>query len=159
MIVMFCGHREIHDRAAVTAWLVQTCEKLIEEGAAEFFLGGYGEFDLLTLRVLKEMKAAHPQIRLILVHAYLNSKKTAAGCDETIYPPLERVPQRLAIIKRNEWCVERADAVVAYVMHGWGSSAKTLEYARRKKKQIISYAIASQNMLKNKDSCSKIQGI
>ena len=29
--------------------------------------------------------------------------------------------------------------VIAYVTHGWGGAAKTLEYARRKKKRIVSY--------------------
>ena len=33
--------------------------------------------------------------------------------------------------------VEQADVVIAYVTHDWGGAAKTLEYAVRKKSQII----------------------
>ena len=59
--------------------------------------------------------------------------------DETVYPPLESVPKRYAISRRNEWMVCESDGVVAYVMRGFGGAAKTLDYARRKKKAIICY--------------------
>ena len=36
--------------------------------------------------------------------------------------------------------IQNCDAVVAYVVHGWGGAARTLEYARRKQKQIILYS-------------------
>ena len=39
--------------------------------------------------------------------------------------------------------VDVSDVVVAYVKHDWGGAAKTLEYARRKKKEIINYGEAS----------------
>jgi len=61
------------------------------------------------------------------------------GYDETIYPPLESIPRKFAILRRNEWMVQESDIVVAYVNHGWGGAAKTLQYARRKKKRIILY--------------------
>ena len=35
--------------------------------------------------------------------------------------------------------VSEADVVIAYVTHGWGGAAKTLEYARRSGKKVISY--------------------
>ena len=35
--------------------------------------------------------------------------------------------------------VEAADVVVAYVLHNWGGAATTLQYAKRKKKEIILY--------------------
>ena len=57
--------------------------------------------------------------------------------DDTTYPPLEDVPMKFAISKRNEWMVDQADAVVAYVTHGWGGAAATLQYAERKNKRII----------------------
>lgn len=68
---------------------------------------------------------------------YLNSSMMTVGYDETVYPPLESVPKRFAISRRNEWMVRESDIVVAYVTHSWGGAAKTLEYARRKKKQIF----------------------
>ena len=34
MIVTFCGHSEVPDRAQVRVWLNDVCERLIEGGAA-----------------------------------------------------------------------------------------------------------------------------
>ena len=63
----------------------------------------------------------------------------AEGYDETVYPPLESVPRRYAILRRNEWMIQRCDVLVAYVTHGWGGAARTLAYARKKKKTILAY--------------------
>lgn len=120
-------------------WLHQVCSDLIQQGADEFFLGGYGHFDFLCASVLREMKKDHPHIRLVLVLPYLNSSMLTEGYDETVYPPLESVPKRFAIVRRNEWMIRESDIVVAYVIRGFGGAARTLDYARRKKKTIICY--------------------
>jgi len=139
--VTFCGHKEIDDRESIKRWLNRVCLDLIEQGAKEFYLGGYGEFDLLCAVTLREMQKEYPYIRLILVLPYLNSNILTAVYDETLYPPLETVPKRFAISRRNEWMVKECDVVVAYVTHGWGGAAKTLAYAEKKKKQIILYQV------------------
>ena len=139
MKITFCGHKEVPDREAVEVWLRSVCLELIAEGADEFYLGGYGSFDYMCASVLRELKKEHNQIKLILVLPYLNSNILTDGYDETLYPPLENVPLRFAISRRNEWMVCESDVVVAYVTHGWGGAAKTLEHARRKKKNIILY--------------------
>ena len=72
MIVTFCGHSEVPDREPVRGWLTDVCERLIEGGAAEFYLGGYGAFDRLCADVLHGLKRRHAHIRLILVLPYLN---------------------------------------------------------------------------------------
>ena len=76
---------------------------------------------------------------MVLVLPYLNSTIDTSGYDYTVYPPLESVPPRFAISKRNQWMVEQVDVVVAYVTHSWGGAAQTLDYARRKKKRILQY--------------------
>lgn len=48
MIVTFCGHQYIHDTQAVEVWLTEVVRGLIKEGATQFYLGGYGEFDNLA---------------------------------------------------------------------------------------------------------------
>ena len=139
MKITFCGHKDVADREAVEGWLFSVCSELIVQGAEEFYLGGYGGFDHMCAAVLRKMKDANPHIRLVLVLPYLNSSILTDGYDGTVYPPLESVPKRFAISRRNEWMVMESDAVVAYVTHGWGGAAKTLEYARRKKKRILLY--------------------
>ena len=139
MIVTFCGHAQISQSEKIEKWLYAVTQKLIEQGATTFYLGGYVSFDSLAASVLREQKKRYPQIELILVLAYLNTGRDTSGYDSTVYPPLETVPRRFAISHRNRWMVESADVVVAYVLHDWGGAATTLRCAKQKKKQIISY--------------------
>ena len=139
MNVTFCGHAQVAQVEVVKAWLCAVTQHLIEQGATTFYLGGYGTFDSLAAAVLREQKKRYPQIELILVLVYLDGNKDASGYDSTVYPPLENVPRRFAISHRNRWMVDTSDVVVAYVLHDWGGAATTLRYAKRKKKQIISY--------------------
>ena len=139
MIVTFCGHSQISQSEEVEKWLYAITKKLIKEGASTFYLGGYGAFDSLAASVLRTQKKWHPQLELVLVLAYLNTRKHTSDYDRTVYPSLETVPPRFAISYRNRWMVEAADVVVAYVLHDWGGAATTLRCAKQKKKLIISY--------------------
>ena len=89
--------------------------------------------------MLRGLKGRYRHIRLVLVLPYLDSALSREGYDETVYPPLESVPRRYAVLRRNEWMVQRSDVIVAYVLHSWGGAAKTLDYARKKKKIILQY--------------------
>ena len=139
VIVTFCGHSQVSRCQAVERWLYGVTQELIAQGATTFYLGGYGAFDNLAASVLRKQKKQYPQIELVLVMAYLNDGRDASGYDRTIYPPLETVPPRFAISRRNRWMVQSSDIVVAYVLHDWGGAATTLRCAKQKKKQIISY--------------------
>lgn len=139
MTVAFCGHAQISQSEKIEKWLYDVTQKLIEQGATTFYLGGYGAFDSLAASVLREQKKRYSQIELVLVLAYLNTGRDTSGYDSTVYPPLETVPRRFAISHRNRWMVEASDVVVAYVLHDWGGAATTLRCAKQKKKQIISY--------------------
>lgn len=140
MIVTFCGHGKITYTDETRKQLRDTIEKLISEGADEFLLGGYGAFDIMAANAVRSLKEKYPNIRSVLVVPYIDKDfdKNTYDCSE--YPPIERVPKRFAILKRNEWMVSRADVLVAYVDHDWGGAAKTLEYAVSKKKMIINVA-------------------
>ena len=138
MLVTFCGHSQVPNSAAVAAALTTIIEELIAEGADEFYLGGYGEFDSLAARAVRDAKASHPEIVATLVIPYMDREYDPQYYDGSVYPPLETVPRRYAISKRNEWMIDQADVVVSCVTHGWGGAATTLKYAERKKKRIIS---------------------
>ena len=139
MMVTFCGHREVQEPEKVQKWLYETVSGLILEGADVFYLGGYGGFDRMALTVVNKAKEAHPGVRAILVLPYLDRSMDLDAYDGSIYPPLEKVPRRYAISRRNRWMVDQADVVVAYVIHEWGGAATTLRYAEAKKKTIIRF--------------------
>ena len=94
--------------------------------------------DYFAAHCVKEAQTKAKNIRNCLVIPYLSVsfqeriKEYNGFFDEVIYPALENVPPKYAIIRRNEWMVDRADLLIAYITHGWGGAALTYHYAKRK---------------------------
>lgn len=139
MTVTFCGHRDTQDTPKLRAWLADSIEKLIAEGADTFYLGGYGNFDLIAASVVWRLKQKYPQIESVLVLAYLGRDVDAELYDRTMYPEIEGGPMRFAIVKRNRWMVDNSDVLIAYVILDNGGAAAARRYAMSKKKRIINY--------------------
>lgn len=93
----------------------------------------------MAAQIIHELKAEFPDIESTLVLAYLSTDVDLRLYDNSLYPPLEDVPPRYAISRRNRLLVEHSDIVVAYVQHSWGGAATTLSFATRKGKPIIVY--------------------
>ncbi len=137
MSVTFCGHAQVNDIIKVRNRLFRITKNLIEDGERTFYLGGYGEFDRLAAAVLSEHKENYPEIERILVLPYLDIKPDMKDYDASVYPPLEHVPRRYAILRRNMWMVDQAGTLVGHVTHAWGGAAKTFEYVQRRGKRIV----------------------
>ena len=146
MTITFCGHSNCLFSDEEKEKLKQLLIKEIRKNpTCKFYLGGYGDFDSLCLRTLRKLKTDFPDIELLFITPYLDknySKLEFAKYhyDDVIFPPLESVPRKFAILKRNEWMVDSADIVIAYVKYSWGGAAKTLEYAKRKKVPLVNIA-------------------
>lgn len=153
MIITFLGHSELSDEEKVWSWLCDTLQVLTEQGAHQFLFGGYGRFDSMAASAVLQYKNSHPDIASVLIIPYLNRKTEAFQYDSIVYPSLEHVPRRYAILKRNEWMVDKADMVVAYVTHDWGGAAKALAYAKHKNKRILNFPCS----LKGYEKCDKIE--
>ena len=147
MIITFCGHSNFSFSDTTKDELKNLLiEKIRKNPTCKFYLGGYGDFDSLCLRALRELKIDFPDIKLLFITPYLDNNYSKLQLakyyyDDIIFPPIENVPRKFAILKRNEWMVDSADLVIAYVKYSWGGASKTLEYAKRKMKQIINLAI------------------
>ena len=146
MIITFFGHSNCLFNDDIKKQLKNILlDEIIKNPTCKFYLGGYGDFDSLCLRTLRELKKEFQDIELIFITPYLDNNYSKLEFakyhyDDVIFPPLESVPRKFAILKRNEWMVEEADLVIAYVMYSWGGAAKALEYTKRKKKRIINIA-------------------
>ena len=143
MIITFCGHSNCLFSDEEKEKLKQLLIKEIRKNpTCKFYLGGYGDFDSLCLRTLRELKTDFPDIELLFITPYLDSNYSKLQLakyyyDDIIFPPIENVPRKFAILKRNEWMVDSADLVIAYVKYSWGGAAKTLEYAKRKNTSFV----------------------
>lgn len=146
MIITFCGHSKImfseKERNKLSILLEN---QLIKNSYCTFYLGGYGDFDNLCLDLLKKLKLSYPHIKLVFITPYLDDnykklKYAKESFDEIIFLPLEDVPKKYAILRRNEWMVEHADFLIAYVRYNWGGASKMLAHAKKKKKRYINLA-------------------
>ena len=150
-ICTFCGHSRLYGQTDdVKGKCFTIVEELIVSGAVDYFLvGNYGNFDSLAASVCLKLKKKHPHITVNLVIPYYRphldeyEKERYARFDSVITPGLEETPHRYRIAKANEYMVDQADTVIAYVKYD-GGAAKTLAYAKRHKKQIINLAIEGE---------------
>lgn len=145
MIITFCGHRHVSERAEIEKKLFETLKRLADrEKNLVFYCGGYGSFDgICSSSIDKLRKNSLCHIEKLFVTPYITqsyadkNESMKKFFDDIIYPPLEDVPYKLAIIKRNEWMVKNADLVIAYVRTSIGGAARTLLYAEKLGKQTI----------------------
>ena len=73
MIITFCGHSNCLFSDEEKEKLKQLLIKEIRKNpTCKFYLGGYGDFDGLCLRTLKDLKADFPEIELIFITPYLD---------------------------------------------------------------------------------------
>lgn len=143
MIITFAGHKDISGNAQLRERMMAELKNCAEQNLElVFYCGGYGSFDSLAAACVGKLRKLYSQcqIKSYYVTPYLKDEKLKdlpACYDGSIYPEIEKTPLQYAILKRNEWMVDQADLVIAYVRYSWGGAAKTLEYAQRKKKKIL----------------------
>ena len=137
----FFGHRYISDD--IRDILCNTIMDLIEkENVINFYVGNQGEFDRMVINILKRVKNKYEYITYAVVLAYI-PRKEEGGNDfsNTIYPEgMEFVPPKFAILKRNNWMIEKSEFTVVYVKDLCGGAAKFKEIAEKKGKKVINIA-------------------
>ena len=117
------GHRDCFCMSEIIKSLKRAVVYAIEKLKIEkFYLGGMGNFDAICLDTLNDN----------FDKEYINN-----NYDGTIYPNLELVPHRLAILKRNEWIIEQSDFVIFYINHNWGGANTARKYCEKKHKKYI----------------------
>lgn len=144
-ICTFIGNSRISITATLKTKLKEQIEKVINQNVSVFYCGGYGDFDMLCAKTLRDLKIKYPNIKSYFITPYITDsylKKIREYLndnlyDDTIYPEIENIPPKFAICKRNEYMVNSADIIIAYVYATFGGAYKTLTYAKRKKKEII----------------------
>lgn len=139
----FFGHSNIYGKNLEKEIKAEVIN-CVNNGIYNFMLGGYGEFDLLCARVVRELKKEYSQIKSYLILAYLDKKYDdydkqyiKQNFDDLIYPPLESVPKRLAILRRNKWIVDNSEFIIFYVTHLWGGAGKVFDYANKHNKNFV----------------------
>lgn len=149
MIIAFCGHATYIPSQEDEKRVLAIMEECIGNAECEMLLGEYGGFDAFAYCCAKKYKQAHPKSRMVFVTPYLSDgyrknsiEHTKDRFDQVVYPPLEKVPLRYAIVRRNKWMIEQADVIIAYITHTYGGAYTMYRYAMKKEKDV--YNIAPQ---------------
>ena len=146
MIITFAGHSSVSFREKVKETVKEQIKNNIKPNeAVSCYVGGYGDFDSICACACKELKEEHTCTEVVYVTPYMSlseqkkidEMQKSGLIDSSVYPPLENVPPRFAIIKRNEWMVEKADLVIVYIEHNYGGAYKTYKTAKRRGKKTI----------------------
>ena len=144
MVISFCGHREFTPDAEKEKTIIDLLLKYAEtEQEVICYTGGYGAFDWFAASCIRKAQALAKNIRNCLIIPYITVsylhriKIHKEKFNEIIYPPLEDVPPKFAIIRRNEWMVDNSELLIAHVKFSWGGAGRTLEYAKRRGMEII----------------------
>ncbi|MBQ3550412.1 MAG: hypothetical protein IJA41_05485 [Clostridia bacterium] len=136
-ICTFIGHGDCEERNIPK--LRNTIEELIlRKGVDVFYVGTHGNFDRFIYNVLCELEKQY-QIKINVVLAYLNTENDVDyETAKTMFPDvLENTPARFAIVKRNNYMIDKADYVVCYVNNSFSNSYSFAKRAIKKNKKLI----------------------
>ncbi len=131
MTIAFAGHASVSFSDKIKEKVKKQIQKhIIHTERITFYLGGYGDFDMICARVCSELKKEYDGTEIIYVTPYIRLSEQAkiremqknGLCDSSIYPPIENVPLKFAISKRNEWMMTNADLIIAYVKRNYGGA-------------------------------------
>lgn len=137
-VCTFAGHRRLaHD--IEDELRAQIHRAIAQDGVQEFWCGAMGEFDRLCARLVREAKAQHPHIRLMLVVPSVARAASAArhAYDDVLVPDVsDGAHPKQAITLRNRWMAEHADLLIAYVQRDHGGAYALTRWASKNKKPL-----------------------
>lgn len=148
-IFAFIGTGNVRNRKAVLNSLLELMEGLCFDGDPihypVFYCGGYGEFSQLVSEAIDFARKRKPYLyseKLFIspynTPSYMNQIRYVKDFyDKILYPPLENVPEELAISRRNEWMIDQCNMLVVHLWYPLGDTRKSVEYAIRTEKDIL----------------------
>ena len=144
--VTFIGHREIYGHCHLDDEIEKIVTDLIRKKEyVEFYVGRNGDFDISVASATKRAQNAlgNQNSCLVLLQPYpmKDDPYYEKFYDEIWYPIDSKTHPKAAITKRNQWMIDNADLLVAYVEPDRkGGALTTLKYAQKQGVEIINLA-------------------
>lgn len=148
MIISFFGHSSFSKTDKYEKIMQELLEEKSRGAQVDFYLGNYGMFDSFAYGCAKKFKERHPDARLIFITPYINENNISNMrplYDEIIYPALERVPPKFAIVERNRWTVRSSDLIIFFITHSFGGAYKAYLHAQKLCKAAVNLATLEKN--------------
>lgn len=145
----FTGHRDIPPEIlpALAAKLEAVVLELIADGIRYFYAGGALGFDTLAAETVLRLRDQFPQIQLILALPCREQTRGWSAASVERYGSILRRANKViytsehynrgCMQRRNRFMVDHSTVCVAYCTRAAGSSAYTLQYARKSGLRIL----------------------
>ncbi len=135
--VAFIGHREVDDLKLVEENLIKKLIELVcSKDFVEFYMGRDGEFDEMAASCIKRVQKIYGKsnsaMTLVLPYGKADIPYYEKYYD-SIFIPEEASSSHFksAITKRNQWLVDNADLLIAFVKRKNGGAADCLKMAEK----------------------------
>ena len=135
----FLGNANIWDEKQPAEKIMQIAVDLISHKHVDTFLvGTKGDFEILTHKIVEQVKNIYPGIKIMLVLAYAQDLEKCRYSFNDIYYPTKSETgfKRWSIAKRNEWIIEQTDYIITCNYYK-GRAFNYCQKARQKGKEII----------------------
>ena len=144
--VAFIGHRRIDAYVHLEDRIEQIArDQIRQKEYVEFYIGRNGDFDIMAASAIKRAQRAlgHENSSLILVQPYpmKDDEYYENYYDELAYPISQHVHPKAAITQRNQWMIDHAQLLIAFVeAEKKGGASAALKYANKKGVPILNLA-------------------
>ena len=125
------------------------CWGAINKEYVELYVGRNGDFDISVASATKRVQEAlgHQNSSLIILQPYpmKDDEYYEKFYDEIWYPVDPKTHPKSAITKRNQWMIDNADLLIAFVYPKQNGGALTaLKYAGKQCVEIINLALQDE---------------
>ena len=137
----FTGHRELEADFDVKK-LEENIELLIKKGVEIFYNGGALGFDLIAAEIVLKLKNKY-DIKLIMCVPFYGQEKYFSSAQKEVYNKILKASDEVIILsdtyykgcflRRNDYMIENADYLIAYLKKAVGGTAYTVNKFRAKK--------------------------
>ena len=143
--VTFIGHRIIPNLAAVEDRLEELAFELLRQKEfVVFYVGHQGDFDRAVASAVKRAQKRfghhNSELTLVLPYPCKDSVYFEAYYDQLLYPVDKSTHFKAAITRRNQWMMENADLLIAYVDHPSGGAHRALTHAQKRGVEVWNLA-------------------
>ncbi|MBQ8441078.1 MAG: hypothetical protein IJX19_10475 [Clostridia bacterium] len=143
--VTFIGHRRIEQSRMIEDQIEVIAKDLLRQKEyVEFYVGRNGDFDISVASAIKRAQKAvgdhNSSLSLVLPYHVKDESYYGDFYDEVLLPIDGKTHFKSAITKRNEWMIDQAELLIAYVETESGGAYQALQYARKKGIFILNIA-------------------
>ncbi len=140
MNVAFCGNYHLTNPEKIQQWLNDILPALIENGAENFYLTNYGDFDYLAAAAVLLQKSAYKHINSILVPVCLHTPYKRELYDRIFNPFWQGEAKRISIRKL---LIDKSQVVIAEMIQDEACLRRALRYAQKRRRLILQYPFYS----------------